>query len=208
MVYPTNTILKSVWDTPWKASTGIKRYLTLPWTRLVFAFAGIDWGHNWKLYGIPILQIHRKGHIRIGDHLQLRSSLRSNPLGVIHPVIISVRDQSASLTIGHHFSMTGGSITAEKEIVIGDRVSIGANTIIVDSDFHPLDLQLRLDNPNVGDKKSVIIENDVFIGMSVLILKGSHIGAGSIIGAGSVVTGYIPPGVVAAGNPARIIHKL
>ncbi|MBA3868204.1 MAG: hypothetical protein H0X30_03550 [Anaerolineae bacterium] len=104
--------------------------------------------------------------------------------------------------------MTGGSITAEKEIVIGDRVSIGANTIIVDSDFHPLDLQLRLDNPNVGDKKSVIIENDVFIGMSVLILKGSHIGAGSIIGAGSVVTGYIPPGVVAAGNPARIIHKL
>ncbi|MFO7530004.1 MAG: hypothetical protein R6W86_14575 [Marinobacter sp.] len=53
-----------------------------------------------------------------------------------------------------------------------------------------------------------MIEDDVFIGMECLILKGAHIGAGSVIGARSVVTGAIPPGVIAAGSPAQVIRSL
>jgi acetyltransferase-like isoleucine patch superfamily enzyme len=41
-----------------------------------------------------------------------------------------------------------------------------------------------------------------------LILKGTRIGRGSVIGAGSVVAGEIPPGVVAAGNPARVLREI
>jgi maltose O-acetyltransferase len=44
--------------------------------------------------------------------------------------------------------------------------------------------------------------------MGVRILKGATIGSDSVIGAGSVVTGTIPAGVVAAGNPARVIREL
>jgi acetyltransferase-like isoleucine patch superfamily enzyme len=53
----------------------------------------------------------------------------------------------------------------------------------------------------------VRIEDDVFIGMRCLILKGVTLGAGCVIGAGSVVTKSIPPGAVAAGNPARVIRQ-
>jgi len=54
----------------------------------------------------------------------------------------------------------------------------------------------------------MIIEDGVFIGMNSLVLKGVTIGARSVIGAGSVVTRSIPPGVIAAGNPARPVRPL
>jgi acetyltransferase-like isoleucine patch superfamily enzyme len=97
---------------------------------------------------------------------------------------------------------------AEDRIVIGDRVTVGANSSIVDTDFHPIDAQQRQADPNAGKTAPIVIEDDVFIGMECLILKGAHIGAGSVIGARSVVTGHIPPGVIAAGSPARVIRRL
>jgi acetyltransferase-like isoleucine patch superfamily enzyme len=54
----------------------------------------------------------------------------------------------------------------------------------------------------------VHIGDDVFVGMSVKILKGVTIGDGSVIGAGAVVTSSIPAGVVAAGNPACVVREL
>ena len=44
-----------------------------------------------------------------------------------------------------------------------------------------------------GKTAPIIIEDDVFIGMNTIVLKGSRIGKGSVIGAGSVVFGEIPP---------------
>lgn len=56
--------------------------------------------------------------------------------------------------------------------------------------------------------KPVVIGDNVFIGAGTIILPGSSIGGGTIIGAGSVVHGDIPEGVVAAGNPARVITSV
>src|SRR5690606_4602821 len=122
--------------------------------------------------------------------------------------ILSTRRASAILQIGAYFGMTGGSIVAEEAVRIGDHVTVGANTIIADTDFHPLDALARQNLPLAGATAPISIEDHVFIGMQSLILKGVTIGAGSIIGAGSVVTGDVPPGVVAAGNPARVIREL
>jgi len=53
----------------------------------------------------------------------------------------------------------------------------------------------------------VVIENGVWIGESVAVLPGAHIGYGSVIGANSVVKGVIPPGSIAVGTPARVIKR-
>ena len=57
-------------------------------------------------------------------------------------------------------------------------------------------------------KGTVRLGNDVFIGVNSVILRDVTIGDYSIVGAGSVVTKDVPPSVVVAGNPARIIRKL
>lgn len=195
-------------DTPWRVRLELRRMLSWPVVRAIFALAGVRWGHGWRFYGVPILQKHRRSTLLIGDRLELRSIAHSNALGPFHPVILSTRRPGARLVIGHGFGMTGGTICVEEAVTIGDEVWVGANTTITDTDFHPLDLAARLARPLDGATAPVVIEDGVFIGMQSLVLKGVTIGERSVIGAGSVVTGDIPPGVIAAGNPARVIRPL
>ncbi len=200
--------LRMATDTPWRARNEIERLLLLPFARLYFAVAGVRWGRGWKLYGLPLIQRHRRSTINIGDGLNLRSHLRSNPLGPNHAVILSTRRPGAALTIGDDLGMTGGAIVCEQRVTIGNRVTVGANTVVSDTDFHPLDPVTRQKRPIDGATAPIVIEDDVFIGMQTLVLKGVRIGAKSIIGAGSVVTDDIPAGVIAAGNPARVIREI
>jgi acetyltransferase-like isoleucine patch superfamily enzyme len=91
-------------------------------------------------------------------------------------------------------------------IRIGARALLGSGVTIYDSDFHDLHPDRRRGGrPRMG---AVEIEANVFIGDGVMILKGVRIGADSVIGAGSVVTSSIPTGVIAAGNPARVIRAI
>jgi acetyltransferase-like isoleucine patch superfamily enzyme len=194
--------------TPWKAFNELERRLLLPLARLSFALAGVQWGAGWRIYGLPIIQKHRSSTLTIGPGLSLRSTVRSNPLGAAHPVVLSTRRPEAVLQIGADFGMTGGSIVAETRITIGDRVIFGANCVITDTDFHPLDALKRQQTPLAGAVAPVVIEDDVFIGMHCLVLKGVTLGHGCVVGAGSVVTRDVPPGVIAAGNPARVLREL
>jgi acetyltransferase-like isoleucine patch superfamily enzyme len=200
--------LRMALDTPWKVRLELRRVLSWPVTRLIFALAGVRWGRGWRFYGVPILQKHRRSVITIGDNMELRSIPHSNALGPFHPVILSTRRPGARIAIGRGFAMTGGTLCAEESITIADDVWVGANTTITDTDFHPLILADRLARPLDGATAPVVIENGVFIGMQSLILKGVRIGERSVIGAGSVVTRDIPPGVIAAGNPARVIRPV
>jgi galactoside O-acetyltransferase len=83
---------------------------------------------------------------------------------------------------------------------------LGSEITIYDSDFHELAPgRRRGGRARMGE---VELEEDVFVGDRVMILKGVRIGRGSVIGAGSVVCGSIPEGVIAAGNPARVLREL
>jgi acetyltransferase-like isoleucine patch superfamily enzyme len=192
----------------WKVRNELYRRLVYPYARMVFAANRISWGKNWRLYGIPIIQKHRRSVIRFGDGLQLRSTVRSNPLGPNHPVMVASWQEDATILVGSDFGMTGGTLCATCRINIGDRVAVGANTIICDTDFHPLNAAIRQMHPSGGKSAEIIIEDDVFIGMNSIILKGVLIGQGSVIGAGSVVAASLPGNVIAAGNPARVISNL
>jgi len=195
-------------DTPWKLAMELRRILILPYVRLYFALNGVTWGRGWKIYGCPIIQRHRHSRMIIGQGFSVRSFTSSNPLAPYRPAILSTLSRDAVLRIGDNVGITGGTICAALRVEIGDRVVIGANAIIVDTDFHPLDPALRQQVPQNGAVAPTIIEDDVFIGMNSLILKGVHIGCRSVIGAGSVVTTSVPPEVICAGNPARVVRPL
>lgn len=82
---------------------------------------------------------------------------------------------------------------------------------LIDTDAHFIDWKnRRIFNKDQSSKhnKEIIIDNDVFVGMHSIILKGMTIGARTIIGAGSVVTKNIPSDCVACGNPARVIKRI
>ena len=195
-------------DTPWKVWGELGRAIAYPSIRFLFALNGMPWGHGWRFYGVPIIQKHRRSRMCFGAGLQLRSALRSNPLAPNHPVTLVTWEEGALLEVGDNLAMTGGTLCAAERITIGNNVAIGANTTIVDTDFHPLDAALRRAEPSRGKARPVRVDDDVFIGMNCLILKGVTIGRGSVIGAGSVVTGDVPAYVVAAGNPARVVREL
>lgn len=88
---------------------------------------------------------------------------------------------------------------------IGDNVLIGPGTRLYTPN-HPLDVGLRRDGWEIG--LPITIEDDAWLGGSVVICPGVTIGARSVVGAGSVVTKDVPPDVVVAGNPARIVKEL
>jgi acetyltransferase-like isoleucine patch superfamily enzyme len=200
--------LTKAFETPWKISDRIGSWVIYPYVTLLFMLNGIPRGKGWSFYGAPIIQKHHNSLIAFGDGLHLRSSMSSNPLGINHPVIIATLQETARLEVGRDFAMSGGTLCAAEKIMIGHNVGVGANTMIVDTDFHSMNAQVRRISPSEAKTAPVIIEDDVFIGMNCLILKGVTIGKGSVVGAGSVVTRDIPSYVIVAGNPAQIIKKI
>jgi len=192
--------------TPWKAATEVRRLLAWPWIRFYLALKQIRVGTDWRLYGTPVIQRHRDSRISIGDRLELRSWAWSNPLVADHRCLLATWTQGASIEIGDGFAMTGGSICAAQHIEIGDDVTIGANCVIMDTDFHQLPGNHDT-RPREAATQPVMIKDSVFIGTRSLVLKGVSIGPSAVIGAGSVVTRSIPANTVAVGNPARVISE-
>lgn len=112
----------------------------------------------------------------------------------------------SKVIIGNQVGMSGVTITAHNTITIADKTLIGAGTLITDSDWHAIDPERR--HTEIGPTAPVHIGHNVLIGTRCVILKGVTIGADSVIGAGSIVTRDIPAGVIAAGNPCRVIKPL
>lgn len=78
---------------------------------------------------------------------------------------------------------------------IGKNVHVGAGAVIAGV----------LEPPS---KDPVTIEDNVLIGANAVILEGVKVGKGSVVAAGAIVTKDVPPGVVVAGSPAKIIKDI
>lgn len=134
---------------------------------------------------------------------------------------LMVYPNEGNITIGEYCYV--GVLTriwSAKGIVIGNRVLISHGVNIHDFNSHPLSASRRhlqeigiFKNGHTGDfddvpSAPIIIEDDVWIGFGVTILKGVKIGKGSIIGANTVVTHDISEYSMVVGNPAKVIKKL
>lgn len=193
---------------PWVVWGEVFRLVAYPYIRALFTLQGIRWGRCWRIWGMPVIQRHRGSQITLGDRLWLRSWRKSNPVLPHSPVVLATRSSTAKISVGDDVGLTGTVLVATDQILLGDRVLIGSNTIIVDTDFHARDPMARCSTIDSGSSLPVEIGDDVFVGMNCLILKGVRIGKGSVVGAGSVVAREIPPGVIAAGNPARVVGQI
>lgn len=159
---------------------------------------GVKLGRHIKFDGKCYFKRYPGSAIGIGDNCSFLSRVNSNLIGINRPCLISTLTQEAIIEIGENCGFSGTVIGAFKSVVIGKNVRCGANTLITDSDWH-------LEDSRVGEPKDVIIGDNVWLGINVVVLKGVTIGYNTVIGANSVVTRDIPACVIAAGNPCKVI---
>ncbi len=190
------------------------KYLRELWWRYVIPKRinqlGVNAAASVRFYGMPIITLARGSKVKVGENSVICSNSSKTDLGVNHPVVLRTLRPGAEIIIGKNTGISGGSICAAIRIEIGNECLLGANVTIVDTDFHAINPKGRRFNNNPRDIKSkpTIIEDNVFIGTGVTILKGVRIGRNSVIGAGSVVITDVPENSVAAGSPARLIRDL
>lgn len=151
-------------------------------------------GPGARVRGRPVVE-NEGGRITIGARFCVwaylaRVQLYAGPGGV--------------LEIGDDTFINNGSVlSASQGIYVGDRVNIAPGCTVIDNDFHGTD-----DRQAPPARAPIVLEDDVWLGTGVTVLKGVRIGRGSVIAAGAVVTKDIPAGVLAGGVPARVLRSL
>lgn len=119
-----------------------------------------------------------------------------------------------NVTIGDHSSV-GKNVCFNSllaKVIIGNHVVL-ADDILFVSGNHRFDIVGKYINEITNkekrpeDDQDIIVEDDVWIGSRVIILKGVTIGRGSVIAAGSVVTKNVEPYSIVGGVPAKLIRK-
>lgn len=171
--------------------------------------------YNFLVYRNSRVSIHRTSSILLKDRFQFNYKwTRLDPF----PSLIDIR-QNASLKVNGPFKICSGSrlylnegsclslgsgyinnglnLSCYTSITIGDNVAISENVTMRDSDNHSID--------NTSVAAPIIIQDNVWIGMNVTILKGVTIGEGSVIAAGSIVNKSIPERCLAGGVPCKVI---
>ena len=174
--------------------------------------SGLELNSGIRFYGRPNISLFKNSKISIGKNCKICSDYEMTALDTAHPVILRTLAVGGFIEIGENTGLSGTSICAASSIRIGKNCLIGANVIIADTDFHPVDNYLdRVSNTDYGGEilvSAIEICDNVFIGANAIILKGVRIGVNSVIGAGSVVASDVESNSIYAGNPARLIRKI
>lgn len=135
------------------------------------------------------------GDVRIGKYCALWPGVKlvAEATDPQHPALLEIGDDSS---IGDRTQ-----IHCCHSVKIGRHVLIAWDVNIIENDYH---------NPGGAppEPRPIVIEDEVWIGLRCIIVKGVRIGRGAIIAAGSVVTRDVPPFTLVGGNPAREIKKV
>ena len=133
---------------------------------------------------------------------RMLGSIKGNPV-ITAPFYC---DYGFNITIGENF-YTNRNVTIldGAKVTFGDNVFIAPNCVFSTAG-HAIDSEQRAKGLEIA--RPITVGNNVWIGANVSVLPGVTIGSSSIIGAGSVVNKDIPEGVIAAGNPCKVIRKI
>jgi maltose O-acetyltransferase len=115
-------------------------------------------------------------------------------------------DYGVHIFAGDRLYMNFGCVVLDvNEVHLGDNVFLGPKVQIVTA-THPVEAAERIRGPELG--YPVRVGNNVWIGAGAIICPGVTIGHDTTIGAGSVVVKDLPAGVLAVGNPCRVVRAL
>ena len=160
---------------------------------------------RWKLrhctsLGFPAMVegrviVNNNGVMRLGQRVRIRAT---------HVPVELATFPGGTLEIGDRTYINSGvSICAQQSVTLGRNCAIGNYSLIMDSDFHSVE-----DHTRSPEAKPVRIEDDVWLGARVTVLKGVTIGQGAVVAAGAVVTRDVAPRTLVGGIPARLIRQI
>ncbi|MGQ0813308.1 MAG: 2,3,4,5-tetrahydropyridine-2,6-dicarboxylate N-acetyltransferase [Gemmatimonadota bacterium] len=180
-VFPTDsgtTILIGEWD-------AIQAILDANTERIAYYHLENDRRNT----AIPLLDL-KKINARIEPGAVIRQKVEIGERAIIM--------MGAVINIG---AVIGAGTMIDMNAVVGARALVGANCHIGAGAV----LAGVLEPPSA---EPVIIEADVLVGANAVVLEGCRVGKGSVVAAGAVVVADVEPGVVVAGQPARVIKKV
>jgi acetyltransferase-like isoleucine patch superfamily enzyme len=187
-----------------------EHFLKVLWTaffRLKSLLLGVKIKGRLDVFGNCIIRKYPGSKIELGDRIQLISSSWRSSTANCYRCKLRTFSSTAEIVFCEGSGATGGVIVARsKKITIGRNVMLAPNVVITDSDWHnvwPPDQRKHLLSHHLD--ADVTLEDNVWVGMNVIILKGVTIGENSVIAAGSIVTKSIPPNCLAGGNPAKVL---
>lgn len=196
----TKRSLKRIKKEPYILLPGLMAYFKGLYYKIKFKlfFKNVKIGRHFRVYGKLI--ITGPGRVIFG-----------NDCFIISQVTKTVRIKSmlpdSKLILGNHVGLNGTSIVCREKISIGDYSNI-ADAYITDTSAHPISIDRRLYSAQDVPADNVYIGKNVWVSVNSVILKGVHIGDNSVIGACSLIRESLPPNVLAAGIPAKIIREL
>jgi acetyltransferase-like isoleucine patch superfamily enzyme len=157
----------------------------------------VRFGRNFQTNGRLVIQ--GPGNVIFGDDINAWAHAEKNVLITFTP--------DSRISIGSGTRLNGAGIMAYTHIEVGPRCILGS-TLLFDSDFHPLDPARRHDPDAPVSCAPITIAENVWLGGQSAVLKGVSVGENSVVAFRAVVSDDVPPNVVVAGNPARVVKSL
>lgn len=128
----------------------------------------------------------------VGDDVEVRA-----------PVYV---DYGSNVRLGTWVFLNYGCQLADvAPITIGDHCQVGPNVQFL-TPVHPLDAQRRKDRWETA--RPITLGTNVWVGGGAILCPGVTVGDNTVIGAGAIVTKDLPAGVLAVGNPAKVVRQL
>ena len=171
---------------------------------------------NPRGYIAPTATIHHSdlrmgANILIGDRVIIYQAEKGGPVEMGDQVHI-LRDAIIETGFGGYLTIGSGSTVNPRcqlnayvaPIQIGRGVQLAPNCALYSYDHGFAPGESIREQP-LQTRGGITIDDDVWLGVGVIVLSGVHIGKGSVIGAGSIVTHDIPDEAIAVGSPARVI---
>ena len=188
-------IIKGISD-PSRGFDFILSRLNAEWYRYLCAVRGRRFQCGRNLRVRDRLDISGPGRVILGDNVLVEGGpFKINSLYTFK--------EDAEILIGSNSYLNGLRVSCSKKVKIG-KWCLFADVRIIDNDQHSV-FPNRWSPEVPVESRPVIIEDNVWVGLATVIIKGVTIGSNSVVAAGAVVTRDVPPNCVVGGNPARMI---